>query len=316
MEKYSKEKLRQAREKLKSYIHETPVLQSRLINEQAGCELFFKCENFQKAGAFKMRGAMHKVLSLTKEERAKGIATHSSGNFGQALALTAQILGIQATIVMPKDAPQVKKDAVAAYGAIIIESEPSPQSREETLAEFIKKSQATECHPYNDTQVILGNSTATQELLELHHVDDIIAPLGGGGLLSGTALAAKYFSSNTQVYGAEPVGADDAFRSIRDGKIYPSIKPNTIADGLRTALGTETFAVIQKEVKDILLVDDEDILKAMKLIWERMKIIVEPSSAITLAAVFKNPELFKGRKVGLILSGGNVDLNGYFKSIL
>lgn len=312
MEPYSIESLFMAREKLKPYVHETPVLQSRLINEIAGCELFFKCENFQRAGAFKMRGAMHKVLSLTDAERAKGIATHSSGNFGQALALTAKILDIPATIVMPNNAPQVKKDAVAAYDATIIESLPSPQSREETLAEFIKNNSATECHPYNDKQVILGNSTAAQELLDLYELDDIMAPVGGGGLMSGTALAAKFFSPETIIYGAEPSGADDANRSIKDGQIYPSINPDTIADGLRTSLGTETYPIIKDHVKEILLVDDSEILFAMKLIWERMKIIVEPSSAITLAAVLKNQEKFKGRRVGLILSGGNVDLKKYF----
>lgn len=313
MENYSIDKLFLARESLKPYIHETPVLQSHLLNKMAECDLFFKCENFQRMGAFKMRGAMHKILSLTEEEREKGVATHSSGNFGQALALSAKILGLKATIVMPSNAPEVKKEAVAAYGATIIESEPSPQSREDTLAEFIKSSQAIECHPYNDSQVILGNSSAAQELLDIYEIDDIIAPVGGGGLMSGTALASKYFSPKTIVYGAEPSGADDAFRSIRDDKIYPSLEPDTIADGLRTALGTETFQIIKQEVKEILLVDDVEIMKAMKLIWERMKIIVEPSSAITFAAVLKNPRLFKSRRVGIILSGGNVDLGKYFE---
>ena len=309
---YLKQELLEARNRLKPYIHNTPVLQSRSINNIAGCELFFKCENFQKAGAFKMRGAMHKVLSLSKEEQENGIATHSSGNYGQALALSAQILGIQATIVMPENSPQIKQDAVAAYGAKIIKSGNSPQSREDTLAKFLDSNHATECHPYNDKQVIIGNSTATQELLEKYELDDIVAPLGGGGLLSGTLLAAKYFSSHTKVYGAEPKGADDAFRSIRDGKIHPSLHPDTIADGLRTSLGNETFAVIKEHVTDILLLNDTEILAAMKMIWERMKIIVEPSSAITLASILKNKALFKGRKVGLIISGGNVDIESCF----
>ncbi|MCK5774957.1 MAG: pyridoxal-phosphate dependent enzyme [Bacteroidales bacterium] len=313
MTNYTKQELLNAQKRLSPYIHKTPVLQSRLINELAGCELFFKCENFQKAGAFKMRGAMHKILSLSKAEQSHGVATHSSGNFGQALALSAKTLGINASIVMPQNSPQVKKDAVRAYGAQIIESGNSPQSREETLKNFLSSCDATECHPYNDKQVILGNSTATQELVESYDLDDIIAPLGGGGLLSGTLLATKFFAPKTKVYGAEPSGADNAFRSIRDGEIYPSLNPNTVADGLRTSLGTETYSVIKENVTEILLVDDQEILNAMKLIWERMKIIIEPSSAITLASVIKNKALFKGRKVGLIISGGNVDLKSFFK---
>lgn len=312
MTRYTKQELLETRRRLMPYIHETPILQSRLINEIAGCELFFKCENFQKAGAFKMRGAMHKILSLSKEEQKNGVATHSSGNFGQALALSANILGLEATIVMPENSPKIKKNAVNAYGARIIESGNSPKSREEYLAKFLDVSKATECHPYNDKQVILGNSTATQELQELYELDDIIAPLGGGGLLSGTLLAVKYFSPKTLTYGAEPSGADDAYRSIKEGEIYPSLNPDTIADGLRTSLGNETYTVIKENVTDILLVDDNEILNAMKLIWERMKIIVEPSSAITLASVLKNKSLFKNRKVGLIISGGNVDLKSFF----
>lgn len=309
---YSKSSLLQAAKELENYIHQTPLLQSRLINELAGCELYFKCENMQKAGAFKMRGAMHKLLSLPIEERVKGVATHSSGNFGSALALSAQILGIPATIIMPSNAPQVKKNAVAAYGATIIECEPTLEARESTTAQFIKETGATPCHPYNDPQVILGNSTAAQEVFEHLKPDAIIAPVGGGGLMSGTAIAAAIFSPNTIAYGAEPSGADDAYRSIRDGFIHPSLHPNTIADGLRTSLGDHTFPILQDQVKEIFLVDDDAILKAMHLVWERMKIIIEPSSAITLAAILKNKEIFAGQKVALILSGGNVDLKKYF----
>lgn len=312
MRKYSKEELITARKTLGNYIHRTPLLKSRLLNELTACELYFKCENMQKSGAFKMRGAMHKLLSLNKEEIAYGVATHSSGNFGAALALSAQILNIPATIIMPSNAPQVKKNAVAAYEANIIECEPTLEAREFATADFIKKSGATACHPYNDPQVILGNSTAAQEIFEDIPVDDIMAPVGGGGLMSGTALATEFFSPNTLAYGAEPEGADDAFRSIRAGFIQPSINPNTIADGLRTSLGEHTFPILQNKVKEILLVNDQEILSAMHLIWERLKIIVEPSSAITLAAVLKNKELFKNRKVALILSGGNVDLAKYF----
>lgn len=313
MKNYSKEELLLARKTLGEHIHRTPILQSRLLNELAGCELFFKCENFQKVGAFKMRGAMHKLLSLTKEERVKGVATHSSGNFGSALALSAQILDIPATIIMPSNAPQVKKNAVAAYGASIIECEPTLEARESTTAEFIKKSGATSCHPYNDPQVILGNSTAAQEVFEELIPDSMIAPVGGGGLMSGTALACEFFSPSTIAFGAEPEGADDAFRSVRDGMIHPSIAPQTIADGLRTSLGEHTFPILQNKVQKILLVNDSEILSAMQLIWERLKIIVEPSSAITFAAVLKHKEIFQKQKVALILSGGNVDLGKFFQ---
>lgn len=315
MRDYNKSELLNARKALEDYIHQTPLLRSRLLDELAGCQLYFKCENMQKAGAFKMRGAMHKLLSLSMEERAKGVATHSSGNFGSALALSAQILGIPATIIMPSNAPQVKKNAVAAYGAQIIECEPTLEARESTTAEFIKTYGATSCHPYNDPQVILGNSTAAQEVFEELIPDSIIAPVGGGGLMSGTALAAEFFSPSTIAYGAEPEGADDAFRSVRDGYIHPSLSPQTIADGLRTSLGEHTFPIIRDKVEEIFLVNDEEIKSAMRLIWERMKIIVEPSSAITLAAVLKNKELFKGQKLALILSGGNVDLQNYFNTL-
>ena len=309
---YSKDDLLGAKQKLENYIHRTPVLQSRLINELAGAQLFFKCENFQKVGAFKMRGAMHKLLCLSEKEKSFGVVTHSSGNFGQALALSAQLLNIPVTVIMPSNAPQVKKNAVAGYGAQIIECSPSIEAREESLRHFLLSNQATFCHPYNDENVILGNSTAAQEFFEEYELDDIIAPVGGGGLMSGTALATNYFSPQTRIYGAEPLAANDAYKSLRDAKIHPSINPNTIADGLLTALGDKTYPVLKELLTEILLVGDNDILKAMKLIWERMKIIVEPSAAITLAVILKNQNTFKNRKVGLILSGGNVDLNKYF----
>lgn len=314
MRTYLAQELRKARQTLAPFIHRTPLLESRLLNEISGCELYFKCESLQRAGAFKMRGAMHKILSLSEEEQQKGVATHSSGNFGSALALSAQILKIPATIIMPSNAPQIKKNAVKSYGAQIIECEPTLESRETTTAKYVEKTGATACHPYNDPQVILGNSTAAQEIFEDVQIDSIIAPVGGGGLISGTALATEFFSPQTTVFGAEPSGADDAFRSVRDGIIYPSIDPNTIADGLRTSLGTQTFPIIQQKVKKLFLVNDAEILESMKLIWERMKIIVEPSSAITLAAVLKNKNLFEGQKVALILSGGNVDLKSFFNS--
>jgi len=232
--------------------------------------------------------------------------------FLQLLALGAKLMGIPATIVMPGNAPGVKKNAVESYGAQIVECEPTLEARENTLAGIISKTLATPCHPYNDRAVILGNSTATQEILEEMDVDAIISPVGGGGLISGTALAAHFFSKKTVVYGAEPQGAADAFHSIQLNSIQPSINPKTIADGLRTSLGDQTFPVIRDYVKEIFLVDDYEILFAMKLIWERLKIVVESSSAIVLAAVLKNKQIFQNQKVALILSGGNVDLNAFF----
>lgn len=305
----SKTELLETRKRLNKYIHQTPVFQSTALNEMAGCELFFKAENLQKMGAFKMRGAMHAALQLSNEEQKKGIATHSSGNFAQAMALSAKLLGIPAWAVMPSNAPQVKKDAVASYGATIIECEPTLEARENTLKKVIEKHGCTPLHPYNAIDVILGNSTATQEILEqISHLDYIVAPVGGGGLISGTALAAHYFSPKTKVIGAEPKLADDAFRSVKTGIIQAPLAPLTIADGLRTALGDITFYFIQNFVHEILLAEEDEIIHAMRLIWERMKIIVEPSSAITLAILLKNKDYFKGKRVGLILSGGNVDL--------
>lgn len=305
----TKTELLEARKLLANYVHKTPVFQSTALNEIAGCQLFFKTENLQKMGAFKMRGAMHATLQLSPKEQERGIATHSSGNFAQALALSAKLLKIPAWAVMPSNAPQVKKDAVASYGATIIECEPTLEARESTLRRVIEKQNCTALHPYNDIDVILGNSTATQELLEqVSDLDFIVSPVGGGGLISGTALAAHYFSPTTKIIGAEPALADDAYRSLQTGIIQAPLKPLTIADGLRTALGNITFHFIQKFVEEIQLAEEIEIVEAMRLIWERMKIIVEPSSAITLAIVLKNKTYFKGKRIGLILSGGNVDL--------
>jgi len=305
----SKTELLLARKRLVNYIHQTPVFQSTALNDIAECKLFFKAENLQKMGAFKMRGAMHAALQLSPEEQKKGIATHSSGNFAQAMALSAKLLGIPAWAVMPSNAPQVKKDAVASYGATIIECEPTLEARENTLQKVIIQHGCTALHPYNALDVIIGNSTATQELLEqIDILDFIVSPVGGGGLISGTALATHYFSSKTKVIGAEPKLADDAYRSLQTGIIQAPLPPLTIADGLRTALGNITFHFIQNYVEEIQLAEEDEIIQAMRLIWERMKIIVEPSSAITLAIVLKNKAYFKGKRVGLILSGGNVDL--------
>jgi threonine dehydratase len=298
-----------AHKKINKYIHHTAVLTNKSSDKLTDSKLYFKCENFQRMGAFKMRGAMHKLLQLNSVQRSKGVATHSSGNFAQALALSARILNIAAFIVMPENAPEVKKKAVNGYGGKIYECESTLESREKTANQITRETGAILCHPYNDMDVILGNSSACIELMEeAGKLDAIIAPVGGGGLLSGTAIAAKRIDSSTEVYGAEPMAADDAYRSFKAGKIIPSVNPNTIADGLKTSLGEINFPIIQDLVNDIIRVEEEEIVQAMIWIWERMKIIVEPSAAVSFAAVLKRKELFKDKRVGLILSGGNVEL--------
>jgi threonine dehydratase len=279
------------------------------IDERAGATLFFKCENFQKVGAFKARGAMNAVLALSNEERKKGVATHSSGNHAQALARAAELVGIRSFIVMPRTAPEIKRRGVIGYGGEIFECEPTLESRESTLADVVSKTGAAVIHPFNNYAVMTGQATAALELFEdVSGLDAIIAPVGGGGLLSGTAFATKYFSPLTQVFAAEPEGADDAFRSMGSGKIETS-QSNSIADGLLTSLGDKTFPIIREHVKEVITVSDEEIIDAMRLIWERMKIIVEPSGAVPLAAVLKSKEKFRNKSVGIILSGGNVDFN-------
>lgn len=304
----TRESIEQAHERIKTYIHRTPVYTSAAIDEMAGCHLFFKCENLQKVGAFKARGAMNAILSLSKDELDKGVATHSSGNHAQALARAAKVLGVPAYIVMPRTAPAIKKAGVEGYGGEISECEPTLAAREETLAKVVERTGATEIHPFDNYRVIEGQATASKEMYEeIHGIDFIIAPVGGGGLLSGTALSTKHFSPQTIVIAAEPEGADDAARSMQSGKIEPS-QANTIADGLLTNLCNKTFTIIREHVKEVLTVSDEEIVAAMRLIWERMKLVVEPSGAVPLAAVLRYKEKFRGRKVGVIFSGGNVDL--------
>jgi threonine dehydratase len=304
----TKESIEQAHIRIKPYIHKTPVLTSTSIDEIAGCKIFFKCENLQNVGAFKARGAMNAALSLSDEERKKGIATHSSGNHAQAIARAAKKLGIKSYIVMPRTAPLIKKKGVEGYGGEIFECEPTLVSRETTLADVIRKTGANEIHPFNNYKVMEGQATAAKEFIEeVNDLDIIIAPVGGGGLLSGTALAMKYFSPSTTVIAAEPEGADDAFRSMKSGKIELS-QSNTIADGLLTSLGDKTFPVIRDNVKEIITVTDDEIIAAMKLVWERLKVIVEPSGAVPFAAVLKEKKKFSGKRVGIIFSGGNVDL--------
>lgn len=300
--------IRAAHDRILPYIHRTPVMTSASIDELAGCSIFFKCENFQKVGAFKARGAMNAILKLSPEERRKGVATHSSGNHAQALARAAKILGVPSYIVMPRTAPEIKKRGVRAYGGEIFECEPTLAARESTLANVIRRTGAAEIHPFNNEDVMEGQATCAKELFEeVPQLDFILAPVGGGGLLSGTALAAKYFSPGTIVIAGEPAGSDDAYRSLKSGKIEPA-QSNTIADGLLTTLGTKTFPVIRELVQDIITVTDEEIVQAMRLIWERLKIIVEPSCAVPFAAVLKEKSRFAGKRVGIILSGGNVDL--------
>ncbi len=306
MDKHS---LLQTRRRIFPFVHNTPVFTSTLLDELSGATLFFKCENFQKMGAFKMRGATNAIMQLSKEQQERGVVTHSSGNFAQALSLAAKNLGVTAYIVMPNNAPSVKKDAVLDYGGVVTDCEPNIKAREQAAADIVVEKGATFIHPSNDLDVILGNATAAMELLEAHpDLDFIVSPVGGGGLLAGTALAAYYFGSDCLVIGGEPKLADDAFRSLKSGQIETNISANTVADGLRTQLGNINFPILQKHVDHIVCVEEQEIIKAMKLLWERLKIVVEPSSAVAFAAVLKEKNLFKNKRVGIILSGGNVDL--------
>lgn len=296
--------------RIKPYIHRTPVLTCQSINQMLGITVYFKCENFQKVGAFKSRGACNAVFSLDENAIARGVATHSSGNHAQALARAAHIRGCKAYIVMPETAARVKVEAVKGYGGEIFFCKPTLASREETLQEVIRQTGATEIHPYNDYRVIAGQATAARELLEeTGPLDIIMTPVGGGGLLSGTALAIAYLSPSTKVIAAEPAHADDAFRSFSTRKLVPSLNPQTIADGLLTSLGSRTFPIILDHVHRIITVSEETIIQAMLLTWERMKIIIEPSSAVPLAALMENQDDFQGKSIGIIISGGNVSFD-------
>ena len=302
--------IKAAAERIKPYIHRTPVLTNESLNQKVGSQVFMKCENLQKVGAFKFRGASNAVWSLTDEEAERGVVTHSSGNHAQALALAARMHGIPAYIVMPNNAPQVKKDAVAGYGGRITFCEPTLEARETTMDRIRLDTGATVVHPYNNEQVIAGQGTAALELLEdVPDLDVIIAPVGGGGLLSGTSIAATGIKKGIRVIAAEPELADDAFRSMQAGNIILSVNPKTIADGLLTSLGTLTFPVIQERVEQIVTVSEAGIIDSMKFIWERAKIIIEPSAATVIAVLWEKKIDLAGLKVGVILSGGNVDLN-------
>lgn len=292
------------------YIHRTPVFTNTTINKIAGAEIYFKCENLQKIGAFKIRGGMHAALKLNKDDLQKGLTTHSSGNHAQAMAYAARALGTKAYIVMPNNSPKVKVNAVQGYGGEITFCEPNQKAREETTQSILDSTGATFIHPYNNYDVITGQATCAKELIEdVKGLDHIIAPVGGGGLLSGTLLSAHYFAPEISVYAGEPEGAADAILSIQSGKIESAPYVKTIADGLLTTLGDKTLPIIKKHVRKIILVSEDDIKSAMRLIYERMKLVVEPSGAVPLAAVLKNKELFSGQKVGIIISGGNVDVD-------
>ena len=296
--------------RIKSFIHSTPVLTSNYINEFTEAEVYFKCENFQKMGAFKMRGAANAILRLSDEQKSNGVVTHSSGNHAQAISLAAKKIGIKAYIVMPSNAPEIKKEAVKGYGGELIECEPSLKAREAAVEDLADSKSATFIHPSNNMDVILGQGTAAKELIELYgSFDHIMVPIGGGGLIAGSALAVKYFGDNCTVIGTEPFEVDDAYRSLISGKIETNITTNTIADGLRTQLGDKNFPIILDEVKKIIRITENEIIDSMKLIWQRLKIICEPSCSLPLAGIIKNKDEFKGKKIGVVITGGNVDLD-------
>lgn len=298
-----------AAERIAPHIHRTPIATCATLNQITGARLFFKCEHLQKVGAFKARGAANAVLSLTDSEAARGVTTHSSGNHAAALARAAGIRAIPAHIVMPFSAPPVKRAAVEGYGATITECKPTLQARETALVEVQARTGATFIHPYDNPSVIAGQGTAALELLvDAPSVEMLMAPVGGGGLLSGTSLAVSGSRPDVLVWGAEPSGADDAFRSLRDQTLHPSVNPITIADGLLTSLSDRTFRIINKRVEGILVAKETTIIRAMRLLWERAKLLVEPSAAVPLAAILDHPKQFKGRSIGIILSGGNVNL--------
>ncbi len=295
---------------IRKHVHRTPVMTSAYLNERVGADLHFKCECFQKAGSFKVRGASNAVFSLANSQAEEGVATHSSGNHGAALCYAAVRRGIPATVVMPTTASKTKRDAVIGYGGTVIECEPTQTARESTLADFVANKGGTVVHPYNDFHVIAGQATCAQELIEdVDGLDALVAPIGGGGLISGTCLTVSAKLPGTKVFAAEPQNADDAHRSLKAGHIIAQDAADTVADGLKTSMGDLTWHFVSSHVEGILLADEREIIEAMRLIWQRMKIVVEPSSAVALAAILKNSVLFAGKRVGVILTGGNVDLD-------
>ncbi|HEY3249917.1 MAG TPA: threonine/serine dehydratase [Ignavibacteria bacterium] len=305
-----KDTIRKTADNIKPYIHRTPILTSSALNKLACSNLYFKCENFQKTGSFKIRGAMNAVLSLSDEERKKGVVTHSSGNFAQALAYAASCKGIKAKIVMPENVIASKRDAVLGYGAEIIYSGNKPPDREQKCEEVILQTGAQFIHPSNDLRVITGHSSCAVELInDAEDLDYVLVPVGGGGLASGITIGFLNFSPSTKIVGVEPKNADDAFRSLKENKIILQTNPDTIADGLRTSLGDITFPILKEHIYEIITVTEEEIISAMKFLWERLKIVVEPSGAVSFAAILQNNSKFKNKKIGIIVSGGNVDLH-------
>jgi len=299
-----------ARERIAPHVHRTPVLTSSFLNGLTGAELFFKCENLQKAGAFKARGASNAVFGLNDEQAARGVATHSSGNHGTCLSYAAGRRDIPCTVVMPKTAPQAKKDAVRGYGGRVVECQPSTSSREAVFAEVVAETGAEFVHPYNDWRVIAGQATCSAELIEqVEGLDAVVAPIGGGGMVSGTCLTLSNLAPGVRIYAAEPLNADDAARSFRAGHIIADDAPETVADGLKVPLKELTWHFVKDHVTDILTATEDEIVDAMKLIWKRMKIVMEPSSAVPLATIIKNRDIFAGQRVGIIITGGNVDLD-------
>ena len=299
-----------AHARIEPHIHRTPVLTSSYLDALTGAQLFFKCENFQKAGAFKVRGASNAVFGLSDADAARGVATHSSGNHALSLSYAAGRRGIPCAVVMPRTAPQAKKDAVRGYGGTITECEPSTSSREEVFARVQAQTGADFVHPYNDPRVIAGQATCSRELMEqVEGLEQIIAPIGGGGMISGTCLTLSAIAPKVQIYAAEPEQADDALRSLRAGHIIADDAPDTVADGLKVPLKDLTWHFVKSRVTDILSASEQEIIDAMRLTWARMKIVIEPSCAVPLATILKNPEIFRGRRVGVIITGGNVDLD-------
>ncbi|MFT4834159.1 MAG: threonine dehydratase [Marinoscillum sp.] len=301
--------IKRAHQRISNLIIDTPVMTSHSIDEMTGCKVYFKCENFQKVGAFKMRGAANMIMGFRPEDRVNGFATHSSGNHAQAVALAASLAGTKAYIVMPKNSAQVKIKATKHYGGEVILCEPNDKSRSETCDQVIAKTNAIFVPPFDDYRIIAGQATCAKEFIEaVEDLDVIMSPVGGGGLAAGTALVAKYLDPNMKVILSEPEGADDTYQSLKAGKIIPCKTVNTIADGLRTTIGVRNFAIIKEHVEEVITVTEEEIIFAMRIIWERMKIIIEPSCAVPFAALLKNKEQFKNKHVGIILTGGNVDL--------
>ncbi len=302
--------VRDATRRIAGRAHQTPVLTNAHLDERYGCSLYFKCENFQKVGAFKFRGATNAVRMLADAEAERGVVTHSSGNHAQALALAAKQRGIRAFVVMPTDAPAIKRAAVEDYGATVVPCEPTLAARETTATEVVRETGATFIHPYDDDRIIAGQGTVALELMEdVEDLDALFVPVGGGGLASGTCIAAHGLDPDVGIYGTEPAEADDALQSLRAGTLIPVGAAKTIADGLRTSLSDRTFAVLREHLSDIVAVAETEIVEAMRTVWERMKIVIEPSSAVPVAAVARATELVRGKRVGVILSGGNVDLS-------